>query len=357
MKIAVYAICKNEEKFIDNWYDSIKEADGVFVTDTGSTDETVEKLKEKGVNVFHAEVEPWRFDVARNIALENVPEDYDVCLCIDMDEVMEKGWKEKVEKVFEIQPKTTMIRYPFVYSWLDDEQTQPKTTMYQFKIHTRHGYHWEYPIHEILEWHGEGETLTVYCEDIKSYHYRDRSKKRTYDVMIDDALREAPDDPRLLWLRTRELMINNRFDEVEEQAREMLEKTKFAIYNNDYLDISQYRALCMRYTAQSLMQLHKKDKTVDAGDVLEWMLRSVGECPWIRESWVALAQTWALFDRWEMVYACAKFAQTIKARSNSIENDERCWGEYPKKLQKMAWKQLQKEEKNESENNSEKVKS
>ena len=44
-KICVYAICKNEEKFVDRWYESIKDADKIIVLDTGSTDSTVKKLK------------------------------------------------------------------------------------------------------------------------------------------------------------------------------------------------------------------------------------------------------------------------------------------------------------------------
>ena len=42
-KISVYAICKNEEKFVDRWYESMKEADEIYVLDTGSTDLSVEK--------------------------------------------------------------------------------------------------------------------------------------------------------------------------------------------------------------------------------------------------------------------------------------------------------------------------
>ena len=33
MKICVYAICKNEEKFIDRWYNSVKDADEIFSYD------------------------------------------------------------------------------------------------------------------------------------------------------------------------------------------------------------------------------------------------------------------------------------------------------------------------------------
>ena len=45
MKIAVYAICKNESKFVDRFMDSVSEADDVFILDTGSTDDTIDKLK------------------------------------------------------------------------------------------------------------------------------------------------------------------------------------------------------------------------------------------------------------------------------------------------------------------------
>ena len=47
-KICVYAICKNELRFVEQWYNSVKEADYVVVLDTGSTDGTFEKLKELG---------------------------------------------------------------------------------------------------------------------------------------------------------------------------------------------------------------------------------------------------------------------------------------------------------------------
>ena len=46
-KVCVYAICTNEEKYIDTWYNSVKEADKIFVLDTGSTDNTYNLLKEK----------------------------------------------------------------------------------------------------------------------------------------------------------------------------------------------------------------------------------------------------------------------------------------------------------------------
>lgn len=39
-KVCVYAISKNEEKFVDRWVNSMKEADAIYVLDTGSDDQT-----------------------------------------------------------------------------------------------------------------------------------------------------------------------------------------------------------------------------------------------------------------------------------------------------------------------------
>lgn len=64
----------------------MEEADGIFVTDTGSQDKTVEILRNNHVYVFQEEIRPWRFDTARNISLSHVPFDADICVCTDLDE-------------------------------------------------------------------------------------------------------------------------------------------------------------------------------------------------------------------------------------------------------------------------------
>ena len=52
-KICVYAICKNESKFINRWLASMSEADYIVVLDTGSTDGTYEKLMSECPALFH----------------------------------------------------------------------------------------------------------------------------------------------------------------------------------------------------------------------------------------------------------------------------------------------------------------
>ena len=95
MKIVVYAICKNEAGYAERWMASMAEADGVYVLDTGSTDGTAERLRALGAVVVEERVEPWRFDTARNRSLELVPEDADICVCTDLDEVFHPGWRQE----------------------------------------------------------------------------------------------------------------------------------------------------------------------------------------------------------------------------------------------------------------------
>ena len=48
MKICVYAICKNEEKFVERWFNSAKDADGIFVR----------LLKKEGYKIYTEENYP-----------------------------------------------------------------------------------------------------------------------------------------------------------------------------------------------------------------------------------------------------------------------------------------------------------
>ena len=79
-KICVYTICKNEEQFVERWVNSAKDADLLIVGDTGSTDKSIDKLEELGVIVHKINVNPWRFDVARNKILELLPKDVDIVI-------------------------------------------------------------------------------------------------------------------------------------------------------------------------------------------------------------------------------------------------------------------------------------
>lgn len=147
MKIVVYAICKNEAGHAERWMASMAEADGVYVLDTGSTDGTAERLRALGAVVVEERVEPWRFDTARNRSLELVPEDADICVCTDLDEVFHPGWRAALEAAW--TDGTTQAVYR--YTWNFNADGSEGTVFWIEKIHARRGYRWTHPVHEVLE--------------------------------------------------------------------------------------------------------------------------------------------------------------------------------------------------------------
>src|SRR5205807_433889 len=89
LRVAVYAIARDEEAHVARWAASAAGADVRIVVDTGSTDATVSRALSSGIAVHCISVEPFRYDEARNRALDLVPDDVDVCMPLDLDEVLE----------------------------------------------------------------------------------------------------------------------------------------------------------------------------------------------------------------------------------------------------------------------------
>ena len=110
LKIVVYAISKNESGFVRRFCESARDADMIFVADTGSTDDTVSLLEECGATVAHISIWPWRFDDARNAALAMVPQTFDVCISLDLDEVLQPGWRQELERLWVFGTTTRMRR-------------------------------------------------------------------------------------------------------------------------------------------------------------------------------------------------------------------------------------------------------
>ena len=192
MKICVYAISKNEEKHVKRWVESMKEADEIYVLDTGSTDNTKKKLEELGVKVTQKIISPWRFDVARNESLNLVPTDTDICICTDLDEVFEPGWRKQLE----LQWTKNTTRAKYNYNWSLDKNNTPIVNFYIEKIHTRHNYKWTHPVHEVLEFTGEIEN-TITLKNITLNHYPDSTKSRkSYLPLLELSVKEDPENDR-----------------------------------------------------------------------------------------------------------------------------------------------------------------
>ena len=191
MKIIVYAISKNESKFVSRFVESMKEADEIYVLDTGSSDDTVSKLQELGVHVTKKVIEPFRFDVARNMALDLVPIDADLCVSVDLDEVFESGWRKKLEENYQGE-----TRIAYTYNWHIDENGNPDVTFYLDKIHTRKDYKWTHPVHEVLTNINNNEKRKL-IKEIVANHNPDKEKNRSnYLNLLELSVKESPEDDR-----------------------------------------------------------------------------------------------------------------------------------------------------------------
>lgn len=317
-KICVYAICKNEEKFVDRWYEAIKDADGIYVLDTGSTDNTVEKLKSHNITVKEEIINPWRFDVARNKSLEMIPEDMDICLCLDLDEIVMTGWKEKILNAW--CDNTDRLRY--TYNWYIDNEGNPKVTYYADKIHKRHGFKWINPVHETLEYF-QPENQT-YTDELVINHYPDRDKSRSsYLPLLELAVKENPNSDRNVHYLGREYMYYERYNE----AIDMLIK-HLSLPTATWKD---ERCASMRFIARCYKNLKRYD------EAKMWLEKAINEAPYLRDSYVELALIFYELEDYENVIKYANMALKIKLNGKSYVNEVYSYDETCNDLLSIAY--------------------
>lgn len=303
MKVAVYTIAKNEEQFVKRWYESAKEADYLFILDTGSNDKTVEIARDLGIDVEVEVINPWRFDTARNIALDYLPHDIDYCIALDMDEVLVKGWKKHLEKPF--QDNITRPRYKYTWSWKDDGK--PGLEYGGDKIHYRYGFRWKHPVHEVLS--SDSETQQ-WC-DLEIHHFPDHTKSRgQYFPLLKLAVEEDQEDDRNSHYLAREYFFNNMYKEAKDEFIRHLSLPR-ATWKPE-------RAASMRYLSKC-----------DFENRLYWLLRSSTECPDRRESWVELAKYYYEKEKWLMCFNSAIKALDIKEKPLEYICDQFAWGYAP----------------------------
>lgn len=303
MKIAVYTIAKNEEQFVQRWFDSAKDADGLFILDTGSSDGTVELARSLGINVNVSLFDPWRFDTARNASLAMIPNDYDMCIALDMDEVLVDGWQAELEK---IPYQVTRPRYRYVWSWDGDK---PGLVYGGDKIHSRSGYMWKHPVHEVL--YCESGEVQEWC-GLEIHHYPDHSKSRgQYFPLLELAVAEDPDDDRNAHYLAREYFFHGRLGEAETEFKRHLALPS-AVWGPE--------------RAQSCRYLFKI-----TGDPA-WLRQAVSEAPGRREALVDLAMHHYERGEWNECLIAATAALKVKERPLEYLSEAFAWGALPHDL-------------------------
>lgn len=309
-KICVYAIAKNEEKFVDRWFNSVKEADYIYVLDTGSTDNTVDKLKELGVVVNQKIIDPWRFDVARNEALKMVKDDVDICVSIDLDEVLLPGWKDELGKIWD----ENVTRLHYTYNWSLDDNNRPIISFYSDKIHKRNCYEWIHPVHEVLNYIGDSKEIIKTTNNITINHFPDKNKSRSgYLPLLELSVEENPTDDRNMHYLGREYMFYERWNDCIDTLIKHL-NLKTATWKDE-------RSASMRFIARSYKKLKRYD------EAKMWLDKAMKETPYLRDPYVERALLeYELNNLNETEKYCIE-ALKIKTHEKTYVNERFSWDE------------------------------
>lgn len=301
MKISIYAICKNESNFVDRFIESAIDADVIVVCDTGSTDDTISRLEAwrirfpEKIKIHSITVSPWRFDFARNVSLGMVPPDVDVCVALDLDEVLTPGWRAALETAW--TPETTRLRYSYIWSWA--APGVPESVQLSDKIHSRTGYIWRHPCHEVLYNYVIAEVQTYTGEgSFGVHHHPDDSKPRAqYLSLLELGTKENPWCDRSSYYLAREYFYYNR----HEDAIAEFERHR----SLPSLHWDAERASSHRHQAKALTHLGRLQEARDH------FARATEKDPLYRNGWNDLAMAdYALRD-WDACYRSSLRAISI----------------------------------------------
>ena len=312
MKVAVYTIAKNEVSFVNRWFNSASEADSLHILDTGSDDNTITAARDLGIDVSRWQFDPFRFDKARNLALTLVPNDTDLCIALDMDEVLVEGWRAHLEQAY--ADGVTRPRYQYTWSWINGK---PGLVYGGDKIHSRHGYEWKHPVHEVITAkNGFVERQGWYGLEI--HHHPDSTKSRgQYLPLLELSVEEDPDDDRNAHYYARELYFAGRHTEAKAEFLRHLNLPS-AVWKPE-------RAASMRYLAKC-----------DPLNAWWWLESATLECPERREAWVDMAQLDYDNQEWQDCLWAATRALQITERPLEYLCEDRAWGPLPHDLAAIA---------------------
>ena len=311
-KICVYAIAKNESKFVERWFECVKEADYVCVLDTGSEDDTVVKLKKLGVKVEQKKYNNFRFDVARNDSMKLIPEDAEICVCVDLDEMFVPGWSKMLKENW----RDDVGRVRYRYTWNFNPDGSEGVVFMLDKIHRRDLFKWTHPVHEVLTEISDKKYEIINLPQIQLNHRADNTKSRSnYLTLLEMSVAEDPMDDRNMHYLGREYMFHGDYEKAIETLKRHLNLPR-ATWNEE-------RAASMRYIASCYKQLKRDDLQE------EYLLRAILECGYVREPYFELAG--AYFDRHDYVKAAFMYEQMFKITSRQLNymSSPVCWGSLP----------------------------
>ena len=295
------------------WAESAKGADGIFLLDTGSSDDTVAIAKECGVIVFEKTYEKWSFAAARNDLREMLP-DHDAWLInLDLDEVLIPNWREHWKDIPDLANR---IRYRYIWSWREDGT--PGVEYHGDKLVRRHSHKWVNKVHEVNTVQEGFVETQHFLPSFEIHHHADNTKSRSnYLPLLLEDVAENPNNDRNVYYCARELFFHGRFEEAT-----TLFKRHLAMPESVW---PPERAWSMRYLAM-----------MNPDEAEQWHLRACAEYPAGAEVWTDLAKYYYGKQKWAGMYYAAKRALECQHTKGLYLTEPDAYGWWPHDMAALA---------------------
>lgn len=274
-KVCVYTICKNEEKNINKWFESVRDADLICLLDTGSTDSTVELLNQYSEHkseyntkvIYDRYVQPeeeFSFSEARNKCLEMAKSyiiknhDYRmdiynnpfwlhdtewVFVSLDLDEFIEPGGineiREKWTNDYDVMELAVNCIAP--------DGSIESTAFVQHKVHNK-DFYWVRDIHEIIQNVVPRENWRILPTSITYKHIQDKNKERNYYQLLKKSFNKGDRTSKTLIYLAWEAYKHSDLEDVYYYANLGLNIILENTFDENYMDF-QYILCLRRYLA------------------------------------------------------------------------------------------------------------
>lgn len=238
--IAVAMIVKNEEALLARCLESIKEADAIYIADTGSTDRTIEIARQYTDNVFLDFIWVDDYSLAQNHIKSKVKEDW--ILSIDADEFLNVPFSE-VRRAVELAQDVVRVKM------IAEGSTEEGQLNFHFGRLFRNtpDIFWCQSIHKHLNIPGEGEEVgavsIVYGHSPAHNNDPDRSLR-----MLEMAVSRQPDSARNHYYLGREYLYKQRYKDCIDMLNKYVKMSEWPAEKAEaYLEIGQAQAALGQY--------------------------------------------------------------------------------------------------------------
>lgn len=276
-----------------------------------------QKPTPKHVTIKEAKIEPWRFDTARNMSLDMIPEDYDFAVILDLDEKLEPGWREALE--WHWKEKANRVQATFIFSYKADGVT-PDLVFFMDRAHARKGYKWSGIVHEHLVLDGSGLPDVMHPSSVfkVSHHQNILTNRTQYLTLLERATQENPNHDRNAHYLGREYWYYKQYAKcIAELTRHL--KLPTATWEAE-------RSASMRYIGQS----YEAQQNIREAE--RWYVRACAEWPEDREPWMLLGLFYSAHKNYAGGYYCANQMLKITERPLHYMTTAGAWGALPHDL-------------------------